>query len=462
MNLNKTKLDPIPRPLIIIGWVLVLGAFAPMLDSTMVNIAVNQLSHEFNTDLSQVQWVVTNFILAMGAAVPFSGWFADHFAANKVYRNAEIAFAVTSLAAGVSPNINFLIIARIFQGFAAGLILPLLFTMLVDSVGPDKMGRIMAIVGVPLTIGPMVGPIIGGLLVQYLSWRWIFYINLPIAILSIILLIQFVPPVEPKNPTKRLDWIGTILLVISSSSIVYGIVLAGNHGNFTNRTTLLSLTVGLISIIGYLLFAYRRGPLAVLPLTLFTHRNFSATMVATFLAGFVTSGPMLILPLFFQDVRGESVVMAAISLVPQSLGMLFSRGLVGRLIDSIGGRFVAVGGVIITTLSAVTMFIRGVGGAAVKSATQADAFVGIDRKDSAAASVASNLFQQLGSGFSSAILATVISAYVSSHTMTSTAQLVGAYQTGFLWATGLTLLIIIPSLFMTSRIHRQSATATTN
>ncbi len=334
--------------------------------------------------------------------------------------------------------------------------------MLVDSVGPDKMGRIMAIVGVPLTIGPMVGPIIGGLLVQYLSWRWIFYINLPIAILSIILLIQFVPPVEPKNPTKRLDWIGTILLVISSSSIVYGIVLAGNHGNFTNRTTLLSLTVGLISIIGYLLFAYRRGPLAVLPLTLFTHRNFSATMVATFLAGFVTSGPMLILPLFFQDVRGESVVMAAISLVPQSLGMLFSRGLVGRLIDSIGGRFVAVGGVIITTLSAVTMFIRGVGGAAVKSATQADAFVGIDRKDSAAASVASNLFQQLGSGFSSAILATVISAYVSSHTMTSTAQLVGAYQTGFLWATGLTLLIIIPSLFMTSRIHRQSATATTN
>lgn len=118
--------------------------------------------------------------------------------------------------------------------------------------------------------------------------------------------------------------------------------------------------------------------------------------------------------------------MAAISLVPQSLGMLFSRGLVGRLIDSIGGRFVAVGGVIITTLSttpfifydhsspywliAVTMFIRGVGGAAVKSATQADAFVGIDRKDSAAASVASNLFQQLGSGFSSAILATVISA----------------------------------------------------
>jgi len=180
MKHDTKKLEPIPRSLVIIAWIMVLGLMAPMLDSTMINIAVHQLSNQFHTDLATVQWTVTGFILAMGAAAPFSSWLVAHFSGKKVYFWAEIGFGFASLLAGISWNIESLIIFRLIQGFTGGLIMPVMFTLLVDAVGGDKMGRIMAIIGVPMTLGPMLGPIIGGIIVEYATWRFIFFLNVPV------------------------------------------------------------------------------------------------------------------------------------------------------------------------------------------------------------------------------------------------------------------------------------------
>ena len=152
-----TNATELPRTAVRIAWVLVLGAMAPMLDSTMVNIAVNQLGQSLHTTLDMVQWTVTGFILAMGAAVPFSSWLLDRFSGKSVYFWAEIVFGLASLLAGSAWSISALIGIRLVQGFAAGLLMPVMFTLLVDIFGGDKMGRVMSIVGLPMTLGPMPG-----------------------------------------------------------------------------------------------------------------------------------------------------------------------------------------------------------------------------------------------------------------------------------------------------------------
>lgn len=465
-----TNATELPRTAVRIAWVLVLGAMAPMLDSTMVNIAVNQLGQSLHTTLDMVQWTVTGFILAMGAAVPFSSWLLDRFSGKSVYFWAEIVFGLVSLLAGSAWSISALIGIRLVQGFAAGLLMPVMFTLLVDIFGGDKMGRVMSIVGLPMTLGPMAGPIIGGLIVQYVSWRWMFFINVPVVLLAAWALHKLVPVIAPKNPAAKFDGVGVTLLIAASSTIVYGIVQASEAGTFMNSTTMGLVGIGLLLVGAYVVYALRRPNIAVMPLRLFKHRNFTGAMIANVLVGFITSGPMILLPLYFQDVRGESVVLAAVALIPQSIGMLVSRGTIGRLIDTLGARWVVLIGVAISVAStlpfvyftahsaywliAVVVFVRGIGGAAVKSAIQADAYVGIDRADSSQASLGSKLFEQVGSAFGSAVLATVIASYVTAHHVTQTTQLVGAYHEGFLYATIFALLIILPAMMLTNRVAK--------
>jgi EmrB/QacA subfamily drug resistance transporter len=469
MKHDTKKLEPIPRSLVIIAWIMVLGLMAPMLDSTMINIAVHQLSNQFHTDLATVQWTVTGFILAMGAAAPFSSWLVAHFSGKKVYFWAEIGFGFASLLAGISWNIESLIIFRLIQGFTGGLIMPVMFTLLVDAVGGDKMGRIMAIIGVPMTLGPMLGPIIGGIIVEYATWRFIFFLNVPVIAIAAFLLIRKVPETTPKNKQLSFDFIGVTLLIIMSTTVVYGIVQASNVGTFNNSKTLIFTSIGLVALVGYILYANKQPEKVVMPLRLFTHRNFSGSMLGIFLSGFVTSGPMLLLPLFFQSIRGDSVIVAAMALIPQSIGMLISRGAIGKMIDLWGARWVTIIGVGVTLvgtipfiyfnkssdywLIAVVIFIRGIGGAAIKSATQVDAYVGIQKSDSATASLSSNIFQQIGSGFATAVLATIVTSYNTIHHVTSLSGLTTAFQRGFLWSAILVVLILIPAFMLTNRVR---------
>ena len=469
---NNNKLAPIPKKLVVTAWILVFGSIAPMLDSTMINIAINKLSQDFQVKLNIVQWTITGFMLAMGASVPFSGWLANKYSMKKVYVYAEAFFGITSLAAACSWNIQILIFFRILQGLSAGLIMTLFISVLVDLVGNNRIGRIMSIVGIPMTLGPMIGPIFAGLIIETASWRWLFLINVPISVIASILLILKVPDTKPKDNQAKIDFLGILYLVLTSISIVYGVVQASEQGSFSNPRTAGFIIFGIIILLVYLIHAVIRKEAAVIPVRLFKKRNFSGAMIGILFTSFITSGPMLLLPLFFQNIRGESAMMTAISLIPQSLGMLVSRGIVGRMIDSFGAKWVAIIGVliaVITTLPFVyinnktaylyiagLLFIRGIGGAAASNAIEADVFVGIRQKDTAVASMSSNLFQQIGNGFSSAVLATVVASYLNKYTATNIKLILTAYQTGFLVATVVALLTLIPAVMLTNKIKINS------
>ncbi|WMT39339.1 MFS transporter [Paenibacillus sp. D2_2] len=159
--INKAE-GKLPKELVHMAFILVLGAIAPMLDTTMVNIAVNQFAYDFHTSLNTIQWVITGYVLATAIAVPFSGWLINRFDGKHIYLAAELLFLISSVLSGASWSIGSLIAFRLIQGFSAGLIIPLLTTLLVKAAGQENMGKLMSIVGLPIILGPILGPVIGG------------------------------------------------------------------------------------------------------------------------------------------------------------------------------------------------------------------------------------------------------------------------------------------------------------
>lgn len=471
MSQTTAKSAALPRHVLNQAWIIVLGAIAPMLDSTMVNIAVNHLSKSFHAGLSTVQWVVTGYMLAMVVAVPFTGWLLNKFGGKRVFFWAEILFGLMSLCAAFSWNIDSLIAFRLVQGFSAGLITPLLTTLLVDVAGAGAMGRLMAVVGLPMMLGPIVGPVIGGLILQVSSWRWLFLINVPVTICASLLIHFKLPKMAAANPHARFDWLGVALLAGMSGTIVYGIVQASTHASFNNNATFAYLSIGIVLALFYLISAWHKGTDAIVPLPLFKHRNFDGSMLGLFLAGIATNGPMLLLPLFFQNLRGETVAIAGLSLLPQGIGMLLARPVVGRLIDSIGARFVTLVGLTVTLLGSipfiffdqhsaywllmVVLFIRGIGAGAIISPLMTDAFVGMDKQFSAHVSIASRIMQNVGGAFGSAFLTTIVVNYQSMHHGTLD-MIASSYQQGFFWAAIFTAILALPALLLTNRIGQKA------
>ncbi|MDT3417009.1 MFS family permease [Brevibacillus aydinogluensis] len=270
--MNQTD-GTLPKDLVRVALVLVFGAVAPMLDTTMVNIAVNHFSRDFQTSLETVQWVMTGYVLALAIAVPFSGWLVQRFEGKSVYFIAELLFLLSSLLAGLSWNIESLIAFRIVQGFAAGLIIPLLTTLLVQAAGQDQMGRLMAIVGLPIILGPILGPVAGGLLVEYASWRWIFYINVPIGIIALALIYMKMPRFPATNRRAALDWTGILLLGGLSASFIYGISRGAEGGSFGGGASIGFIALGVILTIAYIVYALVRSSAVIVPLSLFRYKT---------------------------------------------------------------------------------------------------------------------------------------------------------------------------------------------
>src|SRR4051795_8336536 len=184
------KLD---RRILTIASVVVLGAIMSILDTTVVNVAINTLARDFDTDLPTIQWIVTGYTLALATVIPVTGWAADRFGTKRLYLLSITLFLAGSLLSGAAWSAESLIAFRILQGLGGGMLMPLGMTILTRAAGPGRVGRVMSIIGVPMLLGPILGPILGGWLVDDVSWRWIFYINIPIGVLALLLAGRVLP-----------------------------------------------------------------------------------------------------------------------------------------------------------------------------------------------------------------------------------------------------------------------------
>ena len=417
------KQPVIDRALMVVAAVVVLGAIMSILDTTVVNVALNTLARHFHTKLATVQWVATGYTLALAAVIPLAGWGADRFGTKRLYLMTIALFVTGSALAGIAWSSETIIIFRVLQGLGGGMLMPVGMTILTRAAGPERVGRVMGVIGVPMLIGPILGPILGGWLVQDFSWRWIFFINLPIGIAAFITSTRVLPRDE-SQPRVKLDWVGLATLSPSLALIIYGLAESSSKGGFGHGQVLIPIAVGVVLFVGFLINAVRRPEIALIDLRLFKNRVYSAAMFTMFLMIVAVFGAMLLIPLYLQSVRGESVLMTGALLAPQGVGAMIMMPIGGRLTDMTGiGRFVPIA-LLISTLTfipltmigahtsyvwlGIDLFFMGIGMGGAMMPTFSGAVQTLRRADIARASTALNINQQVGASFGTAILSVLL------------------------------------------------------
>jgi len=397
----------------------------------------------------------------MGIAVPISAWLVNRFSGKMVYLTSLIIFFIGSVFAAFSWNIEVLIFSRILQGIGAGILIPTLQTVLVRYTGNAKLGHLMAIVSIPALIIPILGPVLGGLIVIKLPWQWIFYINIPICIVAIILAVKYLEKDEPINKKQPLDVIGTLLLSATFSILVIGISkLRTGHGLSGNA--IIPLLIGFVLLFAYIVYALNAKIEPVLNIHLFKLRNFSSSSLLLLVSGGIITGTLFILPLFFQQVQNSNAIMAGLFLAPQGIGMLCTRGISGKLTDKMGSRVVVLVAIIITIIGtipfvfansttgkiflAIALFVRGCGLGGVAIPVMVSIYDGLTKEQVAHGTTATRIFQQIGGSVGTAVLAIILQNHIPTN---ADALMVGkSFNVVFLWSIGFAIISIIPAMFL--------------
>jgi EmrB/QacA subfamily drug resistance transporter len=444
-----------------------------ILDTTIVNVALATLGRDMHSTITDIQWVVTGYMLSLAAVIPITGWAARRFGAKRVYLVSLVLFTAGSALCGLATSTTELIAFRVLQGVGGGMILPIGQLMMAEAAGPQRMGRVMSLVAVPMMLAPILGPTIGGLLVDNASWRWIFYVNLPIGVAAVIAAIRILPTVRP-GPAGSLDIRGLALMATGLPLLTYGLAEIGATGGFTSAKVVIPILSGLALVAAFAVHALRvEHPL--LDLRLYRKPTFSTASIAMFCLGAALFGSMILLPLYWQTIRHESVVDTGLLTAPLGLGMALVMPLAGKLTDRFGGGPLALFGVTVTAVMtipfglvgahtsivwlSIAMLIRGAGiGFAFMPAMSA-AFASLDRSELSDATPQLNVLQRVGGSIGTAVLAVVLQrALAGAHTVGAAAS---AYGTAFWFAAGLTALAIIPCVILVRAERAARATSST-
>jgi EmrB/QacA subfamily drug resistance transporter len=441
--------------------VVLLGSIMSILDTTIVNVALATLGRDLHSSVAQIQWVVTGYMLALAAVIPVTGWAARRFGGKRVYLVSLVLFVAGSVLCGLATSTNELIAFRVLQGIGGGMIQPIGQLMMAEAAGPKRMGRVMSIMAVPVMLAPILGPTIGGLLVQNASWRWIFYVNVPIGVIAVISAMRTLPRVAP-GPAGRLDFRGLVLMSGGLAILTYGLAEIGTTGSFTATKVLLPCLGGLALVALFAVHALR-VPRPLLDLRLYRRPTFASASIAMFCLAAALFGGMILLPLYWQEVRHQSVVDAGLLMAPQGLGAALAMPIAGKLSDRHGGGPVALVGVSIVALLtipfglvtahtsivllSVAMFIRGTGIGLGFMPAMTAAFASLDRSELSDATPQLNVLQRVGGSLGTALLAVVLQRALagSAHTAAGAAS---AYGTAFWASAGLAAAAVIPCLVL--------------
>jgi EmrB/QacA subfamily drug resistance transporter len=435
MTQVQTRPEPLlTREIVTLAAVVVLGAIMTVLDATIVNVALPTLGRDFNTSISVIQWVPTIYLLAFASVIPATGWASERFGAKRVWLVSLAVFMAGSLLAGLSDSAGELIGFRVLQGLGGGMIMPVGQAILARAAGPQRMGRVMSIVGVPLLLAPIVGPVIGGAIVgsgtgpvlggpvlgDSAGWRWIFFINLPIGVAALALA-AWLLPASPRRTQARLDVPGLILLSGGIAVFLYGLAKVGSGG--TGAWPVAGIAAGLLLVGAFCAYALRVAH-PLLDIRLFRLRGFSAAAATNLVLGMALFGVALLLPLYFEIVRGRSPLQTGLLLIPQGLGAALAMPAAGALTDRLGARPVVTGGAIIalagtaayTQIAAGTAYwylagallLIGAGLGSTITPSMAAAFQAIDRAAIPAATSMINTIQRVAGSLGTALLAVIM------------------------------------------------------
>jgi EmrB/QacA subfamily drug resistance transporter len=343
-------------------WILtatILGSSMAFIDSTVVNVALPAIQASFRTTVVDMQWVVESYGLILGALILVGGSLGDMFGRRMIFVTGVAIFAVASAACGFASNIHLLIIARSLQGLGAALLVPGSLAIISTSFDGSSRGRAIGTWSGFTAITTAVGPVLGGWLVGHASWRWAFFINLPIAVSVVVISLWQIP--ESRRPTAgRIDWIGALLATMGLSGLVYGFLESVNLG-WTNRLVVVSLIVGFAGLITFV-FVEARITAPMVPLTLFRVRKFSGANLLTFLLYAAVGIFFFLFPLNLIQVQEYSPLAAGTALMPLVLLMFFLSRWAGGLVDRYGARGPLILGPLIAASGFALFAVPSIGG----------------------------------------------------------------------------------------------------
>jgi EmrB/QacA subfamily drug resistance transporter len=499
VSAQASQPEGLDRETLIVAGVVMLGAVMSILDTTVVNVAIDHLAVAFRSSLTTIQWVITGYTLALAAVIPVSGWAADRFGTKRIYMTSLVLFTIGSVLSGLAWSAASLILFRVLQGIGGGLIMPAVMTIMTKKAGPHRMGRVMGVLGVPMLIAPIMGPILGGWLVDSASWRWIFFINVPIGIVAFILAMIVLEPDQPQ-PAHRLDWVGMLLLSPGLAVFIFGLAESSTYGFGSIRSW--GPTLAGVLLIGAWFIHSWRSPNPLIDLRTFAHTRAGAAAGTFLLFAISVFGSMLLVPLYFQAVRGASALQAGLLMAPGGLGAMLMMPLSGRLTEKYGPTwlpatglplvaiglipFVFVGAHTPYALLCAANFVQGLGMGLAMMPNMTAAMQAVPPAAIARTSTAMNIIRQAGASIGTAVLSVILASAITSNLAgilgsrasgshsggISTLQhlparahdaiagpLADAFGSTFVWALVLILVALIPAVGMALSGWRRPVTA---
>jgi EmrB/QacA subfamily drug resistance transporter len=448
-----------------ISAVAVLGSLLSQLDATVVNVSLPSLAAELNASLATIQWVTSGYLLALALTLPLSGWLVDRIGAKALYLWSFSAFTFASALCGVAWSANSLIAFRILQGMTGGLLAPMAQMMIARAAG-KQLARVAGYAALPVLLGPILGPVIAGAILQHASWRWLFFVNLPVGALALLLATVFLPDDRRQGKRRPLDFAGLAMLSPGLVLILYG----SDHVN--HRLGIAALATGLALLACFVRTATRKGPDALIDLQLFKGRVFRVSALTQFLSnGIMFAGQMLI-PFYLISACGRSPSATGLMLAPLGLGMACSLPSLGALPRRFGLRNVSAGGALLALLGTlpflylaghglvlalltIALFCRGVGLGAVGIPSLTAAYVSVRKQDLPMATTSFNIVQRLGGPTLTTLCATFLAWRL--NVADGSGNLFGAFVGAFALLCALHALLFVSALRHPASVDKAAA-----
>jgi EmrB/QacA subfamily drug resistance transporter len=463
--------DRLDKSVLLVAGVVVLGAIMSILDITVVSVALNTFQEEFNATAAAVAWTMTGYTLALASVIPLTGWAADRFGTKRLYLLAVLLFTAGSVLCATATSLELLVLYRVLQGLGGGMLMPLGMTILTRAAGPERIGRVMAVLGIPMLLGPIFGPIMGGALIDSVSWHWIFLINLPIGIGAMVYA-WIVLPTDEVEPSETFDWLGMLLLSPGLAAFLYGVSSIPEHGTAMAGEVMVPMILGIALIIAFVPWALaERNIHPLVELRLFKDMNMTVAVLAMMLFAIAFFGASLLFPLYFIQVRGEDALGAGLLLAPQGVGAMITMPIAGILADRIGpGKIVLVGITVITGGMAMftqigaetsyaymlaALFIMGLGMGATMMPIMTAALATLTAHNVARGSTLLNITQQVAASMGTALFSVILTNELKKSDAVTPAgaieHMASSFATVFIVATILVGCCLIPAAFLPRR-----------
>jgi EmrB/QacA subfamily drug resistance transporter len=342
-------------------WVLVatiLGSSMVFIDSTVINVALPAIQRDLNATITDAQWIVEAYSLFLAALILVGGSLGDHFGRRRIFAIGIAVFILASLWCGFSPNVLQLILARAVQGIGGALLVPSSLAIISATFSNEQRGRAIGTWSGFTAITSVVGPVLGGVLVQYASWRWVFFLNVPLAAVVLGVLFWRVPESRDEGASGRLDWWGALLVTIGLGALVYGLIQAGSLG-LGNPIALSTIAIGIVALIAFLLVEARVSA-PMIPLALFRSHTFSGTNLLTLLLYGALGGSTFFLPFNLIQVQGYTPTEQGAALVPLILILFLLSRWAGGLVNRYGVKLPLLVGPIITAIGFALFALPGI------------------------------------------------------------------------------------------------------